>query len=82
MVVEVILPINTINHQTDIINKQVDRRIKGKTDTGNLLFSADFSAAYLSHHKKPHNKKKILPSVKTFMQKRSLQISMVARYKK
>ena len=58
MVVEVILPINTINHQTDIINKQVDRRIKGKTDTGNLLFSADFSAAYLSHHKKPHNKKK------------------------
>ena len=30
----------------NIIIKHVDRRIRGKADTGNLLFNAYFTAAY------------------------------------
>ena len=38
----------------NIIIKHVDRRIEGKTDIGNLLFNADFTAAYHHHLIKSH----------------------------
>ena len=49
------------------IIKHVDRRIRGEIDIGNLLFNADFIAAYYHPIKSHITKTKILRSVETFM---------------
>ena len=49
----------------NIIIKQVDRRIRGEIVIGNLLFNADFTAAYYHLIKSHITKTKILRSVET-----------------
>ena len=51
----------------NITIKHVDRRIRGGIDIGNLLFNADFTAAYYHLTKSHIAKTKILHSVEIFM---------------
>ena len=51
----------------NIIIKHVDRRIRGEIDIGNLLFNADFTAAYYHLIKSHITKTKIFRSVEIFM---------------
>ena len=57
MVVEVIFTDKYDKSPNNVIIKHVDRRIRGKTGIGNLLFDADFTAAYY-HLIKSHVTKK------------------------